>query len=174
MDSKTVIRPTEPKDIAALRRLIVTTWHDTYDDSIGRDRVKTITDTWHATGRLEDELHSPDCISLVAEENETLVGHGLIKRHAHSDVCLSRLYVLPQHQGAGIGRQLLKELEDRLTDCHSLCLEVEESNLPAQRFYEKHGFALLRRKSGCGDQSEIPTLVLQKSLTSVVTNNTID
>ena len=165
------IRMTRHEDVADLRRLIVNTWHDTYDDTIGPERVSEITDAWHAADRLGEEILNPDCTSLVAEHSGSIVGHGLLKRGDKGGVWLSRLYVLPPHQGAGIGLQLLTELECHLADKEELCLEVEESNDKARRFYQKHGFTLLHRKSSCGDQAEIPTLVLQKTVRSVVTNN---
>lgn len=171
MDSNLVVRPTCDEDIAHLRRLIVTTWHDTYDQTIGPERVTEITDDWHAADKLLGELGNSDCISVVAEDNGLIAGHGLIKREENGDTWLSRLYVLPERQGTGIGARLLHALEGYLDNCKKLQLEVEESNEQAQAFYAKHGFTRKQRKSSCGDQSGIPTWIMEKQLHFVVTKN---
>ena len=50
--------------------------------------------------------------------------------------------VIPQARGRGIGRQLLKAVEQhaRETDCCKVTLEVRSDNLRAQRVYRAAGF----------------------------------
>ena len=49
--------------------------------------------------------------------------------------------VSPRHRGHGIATQLLRTLiRRRKKDTDTISLEVREDNLPARRFYEKHGF----------------------------------
>jgi GNAT superfamily N-acetyltransferase len=50
--------------------------------------------------------------------------------------------VLPEHRGQGIGRQLLRAVEQRAKEagCCRLTLEVQEGNMAARRVYESIGF----------------------------------
>jgi ribosomal protein S18 acetylase RimI-like enzyme len=66
----------------------------------------------------------------------------------HTGTSLARLYslaVLPQHQGKGIGRRLIKAAEDaaRQHDCISLRLEVRRDNSSAINLYRKLGYRQL-------------------------------
>ena len=58
-------------------------------------------------------------------------------------VWLKKLYVLPQCQGRGIGRALMEAATAAFMPARELRLLVNSGNLPAQRFYERQGFARL-------------------------------
>lgn len=63
---------------------------------------------------------------------------------AASPESISALYVHVDHLGRGIGTQLLEWAKNRSED-GKLWLHTFESNLVAQRFYEKNGFTLIER-----------------------------
>ena len=69
------IRAAEPRDLEAVRALLVETWHDTYDPLLGVDKVTEITNSWHSIDALRPQLALPDCSFLVAEEGGRIVGH---------------------------------------------------------------------------------------------------
>lgn len=58
-------------------------------------------------------------------------------------VNISDYFVVPAHRGGGIGRQLLKAIEQcaRRLGCCRLTLEVQENNHHAQKVYAAAGFA---------------------------------
>jgi putative acetyltransferase len=58
-----------------------------------------------------DELQQSNCWMYGAFINDQLVGCGAIKIADSSYGEIKRLYVLPEHQGAGIGQHLLMALE---------------------------------------------------------------
>lgn len=51
--------------------------------------------------------------------------------------------VLPEYRGQGVGRRLLRKVEQRARDldCCKITLEVQEYNYKARRIYEAAGFA---------------------------------
>lgn len=164
-DTRTIdIRPTREADLAPLRALIVETWHATYDATMGADRVTAITNDWHSLERLTREIEHPKAISLIATEGDRLLGHVLLTNLGQQDVQLARLYVNPTAQHGGIGTSLLNATLNQTDGATSMSLEVEEANSKARDFYAKHGFKQIERHSNCGDQDEIPTLILRKFL----------
>ena len=71
---------------------------------------------WGRTGTTTCPRRSPGCGEILA------------------------IYVLPGHQGAGIGRALLAYSLELLGDLRPALLWVARDNAPARRFYERYGF----------------------------------
>lgn len=86
-------------------------------------------------------LRQRDCIGMVAEHGEKVVGFMIYELH------LKKVHILnfathPDFRDSGIGRNMVAELIGKL---HShrrmrITLEVRETNLGAQLFFKKHGF----------------------------------
>ena len=47
MVESATIRVVTPRDIPAIRDLLVAAWHATYDSIFGSEKVTEITDSWH-------------------------------------------------------------------------------------------------------------------------------
>lgn len=83
-------------------------------------------------------------IFLVLQYKNTLIGYGLAL--INRGTSLARLYsicTLKEFQGAGLAKNLIKELEFRASedeDCAYLRLEVKENNKSAIKLYEKLGY----------------------------------
>ena len=60
---------------------------------------------------------------------------------------LDKLYVLPEHHRAGIGRTLIEHVgtHARAAACTGLTLNVNRNNAPAIRAYERCGFVIRGR-----------------------------
>ncbi len=86
-------------------------------------------------------LRQRNCIGMVAEASERVVGFMIYELHKH------RLHVLnfavhEQFRRRGVGSQMAKKLITKLShDRRSrVMLEVRETNLPAQLFFRTLGF----------------------------------
>lgn len=66
---------------------------------------------------------------------------------------VSHLYVDQAHRGKGIGSALLRKAMEGQS---SLRLWVFQRNLPAIAFYERHGFVLVEKTDGAGNQEREP------------------
>jgi GNAT superfamily N-acetyltransferase len=66
---------------------------------------------------------------------------------------IDQLYVLPKAQGRGVGTKLL-QVAQRSFD--RLQLWTFQRNVPARRFYEARGFALVRETDGGGNEEKEP------------------
>jgi ribosomal protein S18 acetylase RimI-like enzyme len=138
--SELVVRAATEHDLAAVNRLLVETWHDTYDPLLGAEKVTQITTTWHAIAKLAEQIAAPDSSFLVAEEKGNIIGHAVGHVRPHHEMMLARLYVLPAHQRRGVGVRLLTELVARQPGCMRIVADVEANNVKATSFYRRHGF----------------------------------
>ena len=152
------IRAATPQDVPNIRKLLIETWHHTYDATMGVAKVNEITDNWHSLERLEAQALSTD-VFLIAEQDSALLGTSLASRDDDGVVWLRRLYVTPPAQGLGIGQRLLEETLRQLP-LRAVRLEVEPENHKAIRFYERAGFLMRNRQSSCGDQP-LPALLME-------------
>ncbi len=145
------IRLAEPGDVAAIRDLLVRTWHDTYDALLGAERVKDITDRWHSLDSLTRQLASPLSLFLVAEGEARLIGTSKATGQRDGAVTLDRLYVDPGTQRMGVGAALLAATERAFPYAGRLALEVDPRNGKAIAFYRKQGFQLSEPRTDAVD-----------------------
>jgi putative acetyltransferase len=81
-------------------------------------------------------------------DNQELVG--II---AFREGWIDQLYVLPSLQGRGIGTALLRIAQSRFP---SLSLWTFQRNAAARRFYERHGFTLVKETDGSANDEKEP------------------
>jgi ribosomal-protein-alanine N-acetyltransferase len=94
-------------------------------------------------------LRKSNCIGMVAEQGETVVGfmvYGLHKPRLN----ILNFAVDPRYRRAGVGSQMVARLVGKLSEHGrtSITLEIRDSNLPAQLFFKDRGFRavdILRR-----------------------------
>jgi len=72
---------------------------------------------------------------------------------------LDDLYVLPAHQGAGLGGALLDLVMSQRPG--GLGLYVFETNAPARTFYEARGFVVTERSDGSENEEREPDLRME-------------
>src|SRR4051812_17376634 len=86
-------------------------------------------------------LRQRNCIGMVAEHSERVVGFMIYEMHRN------RLHVLnfavnPEFSRRGVGEQMVRKLVSKLTPQRRsrIMLEVRETNLAAQLFFKQLGF----------------------------------
>ena len=77
------------------------------------------------------------------EQGDILGGVGIGELKGAPDVCeLQKMYLVPRARGTGLAKELLQLALDYAKAYYSSCyLETLENMIPAQKFYEKHGFS---------------------------------
>ena len=148
-----LIRPAVPDDVEGTRRVLVETWHDTYDALIGSEKVTEITGRWHAAEALAQQLALPGASFLVAERGSVVTGHAFAPAPQLGVLFLSRLYVLPLHQRRGVGGRLLAAVLERHPGADRVRLNVEAENGKGVAFYRRHGFAVVGEREEEGLRS---------------------
>ena len=102
---------------------------------------------------------------LVAEENGSIFGF-LCARVVAREWEIENIVVVEGARRRGIANRLLEELLRRVRSRSgtAIWLEVRESNHPARRFYEKHGFLEAGRRSAYYRNPEEDALLYQLSM----------
>lgn len=159
------VRTASERDLAEIRSLLVTTWHDTYDRIYGVDKVTEITDNWHSIAALKPRLTQPGSEFVVADSGERICAVAFASLKDGRVIDLHQLYVLPDAQGKGAGSLLMHEIIDSFPEARRVRLEVEETNAQAIAFYQNKGFVEVGRTANCGQaESGLPALILERSL----------
>ena len=87
----------------------------------------------------------PGALLQVIEKAGVPIGRLYVARWAR-EIRIMDIALLPEHRGAGIGAQLLRELQDEARSAgESLSIHVERFN-PALRLYERLGFKMAEDK----------------------------
>jgi len=89
----------------------------------------------------------------VAEVDERPVGFAALGSRDGEDY-LQHIYVAPEHQGSGLGTQLLDRAKERRPS--GFRLWVFQKNDGARRFYERHGLRLVELTDGIGNEEKEP------------------
>ena len=119
------IRPASDSDLEALRDLDATAFAP----------------RWHmSNGEMRRNLRRAACFTVAVAEGR-VCGFQITTRGAF-DAHLARLAVAPQHQGAGLGRQLLADVIQRLDSrgLDSLTVNTQAHNHRSLRLYRRFGF----------------------------------
>lgn len=157
------IRTASERDLVSIRALLVETWHATYDGIYGAERVTEITDRWHSIASLKDRLMRPHSEFLVADDGTEIGGMAFASADADGRIVeVQNLYVLPRHQGRGIGGLLLDEVIDSFPEARLIRLEVEPENDRAIAFYRACGF--VEQGSKPGPDGSGTSLVMERPL----------
>ncbi len=161
------VRSATKEDLDAVRDLLVETWHATYDDIYGVEKVNSITGQWHSIDALKRNLAKPYSEFIIADDGADILGMAYASQRDHKLSFLHQLYVHPEHQKKGVGSLLLAEVESAFPGVFALQLEVIDRNQNAIEFYEGRGFEKTSTRIDDWGQpnSGISVIVLEKSLT---------
>lgn len=125
----------------------------TFEEAFEKDNdsvdFKNYMDKAFATETLKEELSNTNTFFYFVTEGGTLVAYFKLNvGNAQSDVKLEdsmeleRIYVLAEHQGSGLGEQILSKVKTLALQHHKtmLWLGVWEENKRAIQFYQRQGF----------------------------------
>ncbi len=138
------IRPEAPGSAAARAVLIAC-----FRDIVGRHHRRAATDENAAAMHAEpsDDLCPPGGLLLLARQDGTVVGcAGLRLLHSAAEHGglgeVTRMFVLPQARGRGIGQQLLAAVEDaaRGGQVTRLRLDTSDYLTEGRRLYARNGY----------------------------------
>lgn len=101
----------------------------------------------------EDRRYFRERVFTMCEVWGAFDAAAMVAMIAFRDGWIDQLYVLPAHQGCGIGTDLLRIAQK---SCPRLELWTFQRNMRARRFYEARGFALVRETDGVDNDEKEP------------------
>jgi ribosomal protein S18 acetylase RimI-like enzyme len=142
-----VIRAARASDLAAVVDVGHRTWPATYGPIAGDDYVAMGLAKWWTEDATMSAIRAGRV--TVAELDGEVVGMASVGPHDHQ-LALWKLYVLPQHQGAGAGSLLLESVlaAAAAAEHTQICLSFMVGNTSAEGFYRSKGFVETGRESG--------------------------
>jgi len=90
-------------------------------------------------------LRQRNCIGMVAEQGEKVVGFMIYELHKNK-LHILNFAVQPASRRVGVGTQMVAKLISKLSSHRRtrITLEVRETNLPAQLFFRSQSFRAIR------------------------------
>ena len=110
-------------------------------------------------------LRHRNCIGLVAEHNQEIVGF-MIYELLKSRLRILTFAVAPSERRQSVARQMVRRLIDKLSQQRrkEIVLEVRETNLSAQKFFQSQGFRAVSVLRDYWDDTEEDAYVMRYRL----------
>jgi GNAT superfamily N-acetyltransferase len=129
--------------------------------SVARTDITSFIDANLSGARFADYLTDPQRLIIIADDDDRITGYAMLISGVSDDpdvarvvrirpaVELSKMYVLPMHQGSGVAAALMDAALGAAEGWGAGCvwLGVNRQNQRAQRFYTKHGFTVSGNRS---------------------------
>lgn len=156
-----IIRRARIGDEQNIAKLIIHTWKDAYRGIVPDDFLAALTTDKHEQLFKEQIKKAEATIFVLENDSGNIIGmvSGGKDRSNAFDCEIVALYILPEYQKKGYGRQLFKNIikDHRANNHHSMIIWTFKENKD-QKFYEKLGSSI--QKTGMhriGDK-EIPII----------------
>jgi ribosomal protein S18 acetylase RimI-like enzyme len=153
------------EDVPEVKQVLSETWRATYSSFLSQATINTVTSVWHSPNQLATEIQNPRIFFGVAKTSDgMIIALTTVGQISDDTIVLSRLYVHPQYQRQGIGRQLLQAGITTFPMARTIRLEVEKNNQSAYTFYHNHGFRETESKEERLEGDVIKVLVMEKHI----------
>ncbi|UOQ67357.1 GNAT family N-acetyltransferase [Hymenobacter volaticus] len=143
------IRPAALADIPTIIELAEATWEPTYRFIISKEQIDYMYRVIYTPASLQRQMTNDEHTFLLLYTNDQPAGFASFSRLplGTSVFKLHKIYVLPSHQGQGLGQHLVAAVEEasRSAGAQALELNVNRNN-PALAFYEHQGFSRHRQE----------------------------
>ena len=158
-------------DAAALDRIFDTTFCDTFAHLYRPEDLNAFLASF-GVADWETQLRDPAFACRIAEVDGAPVGYvklGPLKIPVETDLSsmlLDQLYVLKEHHGSGIAKELMDWAlaEAKRRGAEALCLTVYIDNHRAKRLYERYGFEDVGRYAFMVGNHADEDIIMRKAL----------
>lgn len=146
------IREAQPNELHLTRKIATITWPVAYSRILEPDQLEYMLGLFYSDESLADQYQNQQHRFFLAfDDNQQCVGFASYSyngNEASQNIYkLHKLYVLPDWQKAGVGRQLLQEVITvvRQKENPYLIVNVNRHN-SALHFYQKLGFQIIKEE----------------------------
>jgi len=135
------------QEIPQIQAIVAEAWPAAYREILSASQIQYMIDLFYSTDVLRENLQAGHSFLIYLDTAGTALGFAGFELNYHNttQAKLHKLYVLPDTQGKGVGRQLLDAVRQKVQDAGQthLLLNVNRDN-KARFFYEKYGFTVAR------------------------------
>lgn len=133
-------------DIKLIQEIAHTTWPITYGEILSKEQLDYMLDLIYSDEALTNAYNKKEQLFYLIYEDETNLGFIGIEHNYKEEAItkIHKIYLLPQTQGKGIGKQVVDEIGKLalVNNSKSLLLNVNRFNA-ALGFYKKIGFEVV-------------------------------
>jgi GNAT superfamily N-acetyltransferase len=142
--SRVHLRAATAAEIPVVQSLADEIWHRHYPGIISNEQIEYMLAHGYSREALTRFLCEDGAGLALAAIDDRAVGFAAWYRVDDATTKLDKLYVLPEHHGAGVGRALIEHVAAfaRVRGASTLALNVNRNNAGAIRAYERCGFAI--------------------------------
>lgn len=117
-------------------------WHEHYTPIIGKDQVLYMLDKFQSTDTMLEQIKSGYRYYSI-EQNNVVVGYLSYEKRDRT-LFLSKIYLLKELRGKGIGRQAINFVMQvaKKLNCNKVGLTVNRFNVDSIKAYKKAGFII--------------------------------
>jgi GNAT superfamily N-acetyltransferase len=135
------VQPATLADIPTIVTLAEATWEPTYRFIISKDQLEYMYRVIYTPASLQRQMSEQGHQFLLLHYDGHPSGFASYSAKEPGTYHLNKIYVLPSHQGQGLGQQLVKAVEDNVRSAGGTALELNVNRYnPAISFYERQGF----------------------------------
>ena len=155
-------------DFSTIQQIAYQTWPETYGTILSAAQLNYMLEEFYSEETLLKNLIEKKHHFLIFKEEEMALGF-ISFQHQYQDQQITRIhkiYILPNNQGKGIGKKLLKAAIRLANENKSerLSLNVNRFN-NAQHFYLKCGFTIVKEENlDIGNNYFMEDYVMEKLL----------
>lgn len=136
-------------DLSTIQDVLWKTWLDAYSHFIPEEDVKSYFTEHYDLDSLRTLFHNPMVDGFVAVYDEKVVGFMRTAREPEENrYYVSSLYVLPDYQGKGLGKELMKRAaqEAKAFKLDRVWIGVMVQNHQAVAWYATMGYKVVRNE----------------------------
>ena len=141
-----IIRKATVADIPLIKKLVMLVWPHTYVPIIGEQQVAYMLDRFYSSQALTLQIEEQQHQFIIGYYNDEPVAFAAYSPLSPDTWKLHKLYILPEVQGKGIGKQMVHYIKSDVaaSGATALVLNVNIHNTSAIAFYNRYGFQHLR------------------------------
>lgn len=160
------IRFWKENDFLVIRKLLGITWLKTYSFIPEKDLSEHL-NRYYSFEQLESLFNDKNYFCYSVENKDEIIGWmKLFDNQDEGKFYVSSLYVLPNYQGNGIGKELMNIAESKARELkHSdIWIGVMEQNENTLNWYKKLGFNFIKAEPFKMGETEVSHLIGYKKL----------
>lgn len=134
------------EQLVIVKNLAYKIWPNAYETILSKAQLDYMLEMIYSIDSLEKQFDNGH-IFLLIEDDQNFIGFASYEINCNNSnkTKLQKLYVLPEIQGKGIGKQVIDYIKEKvvLSNNLALFLNVNKFN-KAKDFYQKYGFQIIK------------------------------